>query len=447
MPEGNVREAALHRVQREESLGNHKRMQHPGSRAWLIILLIGAFALRMGFCAAKTGIGRALERDYLEYVLAGQRLVQHGTLVSPLILADTDTTPSSLLPPAYAALVAGVYALFGTGTFVATLTLQVINALATSLAVLGVFFITRRLAGDRAAWVAALVATVNPTLFGYTHLIWDTSLFTLGVVVTVWLSLRLSSRGTRWRNWFGFGLWLGALAMLNPALTVAYPFLVLWPLSNSCGWRLRPIVRGLAVTVLGWLVVITPWTLRNYHHFGELMYIRGGLALELWLGVCPEADMDGSAVYTRQFPLKNDTAQRRVASIGERAYIEECRARAMKAVSADPGRLVRLIAVRLVDYWGGTVYSHSPPGAGGWPRSLSRAGVTFFMLAEVILVAAFLLTRPRAGRDVPWLLATVISFSLVYCLTHVQIRFRAPTEPIMAILLAMLSNERFRKST
>ena len=32
----------------------------------------------------------------------------------------------------------------------------------------------------------------------------------------------------------------------------------------------------------------------------------------------------------------------------------------------------------------------------------------------------------------------VLSFSVVYCLTHVLVRFRAPTEPIMAIVVAVL---------
>ena len=80
-------------------------MPRSSSPTWLVLLFVGAFAIRMGFCAAKTGFGQALERDYREYVLAGERLARHGTLVSPLILEDTDQAPSALLPPAYAALV------------------------------------------------------------------------------------------------------------------------------------------------------------------------------------------------------------------------------------------------------------------------------------------------------------------------------------------------------
>ena len=57
---------------------------------------------------------------------------------------------------------------------------------------------------------------------------------------------------------------------------------------------------------------------------------------------------------------------------------------------------------------------------------------------EVLLAATFILIRPNPGPDVRWLLAIILSFSIVYCLTHTQIRFRAPSEPIMAIVLAVL---------
>lgn len=105
----------------------------------LFLLIALAFGLRVGYCAARGTLGRSPERNYREYVVAGQRLLQHGTLVSPLIVADVDRTPSSLLPPIYVGLIATVYSLCGVETFAATLVLHLINAAATSLTVLLVF--------------------------------------------------------------------------------------------------------------------------------------------------------------------------------------------------------------------------------------------------------------------------------------------------------------------
>ena len=413
----------------------------------LILLIALAFGLRIGYCAARGTLGRSPERGYREYVVAGQRLLQYGTLVSPLIVADVDRTPSPLLPPVYVGLVAAVYALCGVETLAATLVLHLINAAATSLTVLLVFQVALRLGGSRAAWIAGLIAAINPTLIGYTDLIWDTSLFTLGVAVSVWMSLRISVEPMRRPRWFTLGLWLGLLALLNPALTIAYPFLVLWPLWRTKPSGFRAYLRSVAVTVAGWVIAITPWTIRNYVQFDELMYVRGGFPIELWLGVCPEADAHGAAVYKAQFPLNNDEVQRHVASIGERAFIQECDERARAAIAADGRRFVRLILVRIVDYWTGSAFSHAAPDSGGAPASVLRAGVMYFLIAEAVFVVLALLIIRGPGHDLPWLLAIVICFSVVYCFTHVQVRYRAPTEPVMAILVGVLVLRAFARVT
>jgi hypothetical protein len=141
--------------------------------------------------------------------------------------------------------------------------------------------------------------------------------------------------------------------------------------------------------------------------------------------------------------LNNDEVQRHVASIGERAFIQECDERARAAIAADPKRFFRLIAVRIVDYWTGSAFSHAAPGSGGTPASVFRAGVMYFLIAEAIIVVLALLIHRGSGRDLPWLLAIVICFSVVYCLTHVVVRFRAPAEPVMAILVGVLALRAF----
>ncbi|UCE59433.1 MAG: hypothetical protein JSU63_18565 [Phycisphaerales bacterium] len=401
----------------------------------LATLLVAALVLRIGYCVVVSGLGES-PSSYREYVIAGQRLLTHGTLVSPFVPDESTSEPSSLLPPAYATLVAGVYGVLGVETPTATAALKIVNALASTLVVLFAFLIARRMFNGWIAWLAAHVTAVNPMMIGFTDYIWDTSLFTLGVVLTVWVALRLSERSFGCAVWTGYGLFLGGLALLNPALTIVYPFLVLWPLHRAKCWHLRHVVRPVAASVLGWLVAITPWTVRNYVHFHELSYIRGGFGLELWLGVCPEADAHGSAVYRTQFPLKNPDVQNRVAEIGERAFIAESGNRAREAIAADPVRYLKLTSIRFVDYWLGTTFSHSGTDLSGWPRSRARAAVLLFMSAEVLLSVLCVCAVRRMHADVRWLAAIVLVFCIVYCLTHVQVRFRAPTEPLIAVILA-----------
>ena len=58
---------------------------------------------------------------------------------------------------------------------------------------------------------------------------------------------------------------------------------------------------------------------------------------------------------------------------------------------------------------------------------------------ELLIGAALLLLRCPLERDVVCLLAIVVLYSLVYCVTHVQVRFRAPAEPLVAVILGVLA--------
>lgn len=427
---------------------------------WLVTLAVGAFALRVAYCAATVGLGHSSEIRYTEYAVAAERLLQQGTLVSPLLTDDKAHPPSAMTAPGYVGLTAVLYALLGVKSFLATLAAQLINAVAGAITVVLVFDVACRLGDRRAAWrrkagwVAAILVALNPLLLRFTTFIWDTNLFTLGVVLSVWICVCFSQKDVGWRGWFGFGFFLGALALLNPALTVAYPILILWPASRStaerlaAGWRLRPIASRAGLALLGWLIAITPWTVRNYVHFGRLIYVRNGFMHELWLGACPEAQTDGGAIFSRWYALDNEGVRGELADLGEQRFIDEYGRRAKAAIAEDPVRFIRLVGMRALDYWAGTVYSHVPEGASGWPSDPIRAAVLLFLLAEgLTIVAACAWLRRGVSAEVVWLLVIVVSFSFVYCLTHVELRYRAATEPIIAIIVAvLLSRARFRSA-
>lgn len=413
-------------------------MNTKSSRIGPIVLVVCAFAIRLGYCQATRSLGRTPQAGYREYVIAGERLVTRGAFVSPLILDDVSAGKSTFLPPGYTAYVAVAYALLGIESGAATLILQVTNAAATALAAGLVFLIAARVGGRPAGWAAGVIAAINPTLIGYTNYIWDTSLFTLGVVVTVWLSQRLARTPIGARQYFAYGIWLGVLALLNPALTIAYPLLVLYPLCRTFRSQWKRISTGILAAVLGWMTAIAPWTIRNYVQFDELIYIRSGFMLQLWLGVCPEADANGAAMFQRHYPLSSIEVQRKVAEIGEEAFISECKRKAKEAIAADPARFAKLVMMRVVDYWTGASLTHAEPNGSVIPRSPGRMVVMIFLTVEVLVLLIALFMRSRHSNGLMWIFTILVLFSIVYCLTHVQVRYRTPSEPLVAVLLGLL---------
>ena len=61
------------------------------------------------------------------------------------------------------------------------------------------------------------------------------------------------------------------------------------------------------------------------------------------------------------------------------------------------------------------------------------------MSLEALALVIGLLYVRHVGADLWWLVATILVYSIVYMLTHVQLRYRAPTEPLIAIVLAVVA--------
>lgn len=398
-----------------------------------------ALTIRIGYCAWTHRGPYPFQHHYREYIVAGQRLLENNAFLSPLMSDGAPAEVSGLMPPLYTLWVAGVYGLFGVESTTSIWTIELANAAALSLACMFVFLIAGALAGSRAAWIASMFATFNPALIGYANYVWDTSFFALAVTLSVWFSIQLRTRSPRIVEYLLFGGWLGFVALLNPALTPAYPLLVLFPLWQGRQKTPAPAVFcGVLFAVLGWMITLTPWTIRNYVQLGKLHYVRSGLMLEVWMGVVPEADHAGGSVYRTHFPLNNPEMARHVAEIGENKYLAECGERARRAIAEDPVRFRKLVGMRTIDYGFGTVLTHATPQHKFVPATLKRKVIMLVFTVETLLILVGLTSgrlRTVAGW---WLVSILLVFSLIYCITHVQVRFRVPVEAIAAILMGLV---------
>jgi len=110
---------------------------------------------------------------------------------------------------------------------------------------------------------------------------------------------------------------MGFLALTNTSYAVAYPVLLYLafrqPLSFS-RWRLA------AVACAASLVVISPWTIRNYEAFGRLIPVRTGTGVQFWIGNAPVSEgwLIGKAFAVH--PYVNPVERQSLLTLGEPAY-------------------------------------------------------------------------------------------------------------------------------
>src|SRR4051795_9749224 len=114
-------------------------------------------------------------------------------------------------PPLYPLVLGGAYALFGVHVGVA----QGLNVLLGSLVVVGVYLLTARLAGTRAALIAAGLAAIYPPLIAN-----DVTILTEPLALLLMLGMLLAIEH---RGWLLAGILTGLLLLTRPSAQLLLP--------------------------------------------------------------------------------------------------------------------------------------------------------------------------------------------------------------------------------
>ncbi len=352
------------------------------------------------------------------------------------------TGPTTLIPPAYTYLVAGVFKLFGIYTVSSALAMLTLNNLFSSLTCLPVFFIARRVFGLYAAVCAGWIWAFFPyavTLANVT--VWETTLTTLLFSLVVLATLSLE-RTTSLGAWMGYGALWGLAALTNPAVLSTLPFLGAWVWLRH--WRRGKNCTGVAVVAsLVFFAAIAPWIWRCSRAYGRFVAFRGSLGLEVLVG---NSDDTSSPSNWKVLPGENPVEMEKLKRLGEPVYMAEKQREARELIARRPLRFVGLTLRRTLYTWTG-LWDFPPR----W--TLDDSGLPNVLTYTLVSLLAFAglgwAIHDRRDGIIP-LLIPLICFPPAYYLTHSDIRFRHPIDPIVVVFLAYavisLRDQKFRLS-
>jgi 4-amino-4-deoxy-L-arabinose transferase-like glycosyltransferase len=230
--------------------------------AWQIALFALLVRLLFLFVAglAETRYD-ALYDDQIYADLARGLLAGRGFAMSHDYFVAVANHPTSIVHPVYPVLLAASYGLFGD----VSLPFKLLQAVFGALTVLVVYGIGRQLfSNERAARVAAAIASVYPLLVVFVRPLITETLFTLLLSCLVYATLACVRRPS-WRAWFGLGL-LWGVCYLTRGESLAYgAVLAAWAafeIRRSSSHRGR-WASFAAAAALGLLLLVVPWTIRN----------------------------------------------------------------------------------------------------------------------------------------------------------------------------------------
>ena len=416
-----------------------KIVRTAAASVWLIFLV--ALSARLGFAWY-------MEHQIPREMLAPASFAQEtGSIAKSLANGKgfsspfgKDTGPTAWLTPVYPLLVAGIFRIFGIFTRASFFAIVLLNALFSSGVCVAIFHAGRRIAGlgvaNAAAWLWAIFPNAVIVPFEW---VWDTSLAVLLAATILWATVKLSN-SARWRDWCLYGLLWGFTLMTNPSLGSLLPFLLVW-----AAYRARRETNfhatkpALAVAGIAFLCCV-PWTVRNYIVLHRLIPLRSNLPLELYIG----NNENYAARATWPPKITKERELSRYFRLGETAFMDEEKRKALAFMRAYPGIELKLTAARFVAFWAGLM---NP-----WQAFISSDAT---LLVRVLLVCSMApalvgllgiaaLLWKRSPYVFP-LAAYPVVFPWLYYVTHSNLRYRHPIDPVMLLLVAIAMEGIFKR--
>ncbi|HEY1355622.1 MAG TPA: glycosyltransferase family 39 protein [Solirubrobacterales bacterium] len=241
------------------------------SVALVAIVLLG-LALRLDYAWE----GRAPVYDAVAY----SRIAANLDRGEGFTVGETATQPSTNYSPGLPLLVSIIYrASDGVHERLARVILALIAALAVPLT----FLIGRRLSGPTAGLIGAAAVAVYPALLEYGGMLMSEPLATTLLAGAV-LAMLWAGDGDRLRRWGLPGALLGALALTRPEYLGVAIVLAAVVFARGIGAEWRRSLGQAAVLVLGVVLVVLPWTVRNVVLLDRLIPISTGGGQVLFAG-------------------------------------------------------------------------------------------------------------------------------------------------------------------
>jgi 4-amino-4-deoxy-L-arabinose transferase-like glycosyltransferase len=291
--------------------------------------------------------------------------------------------------------------------------------------------LARRLAGDRAGWIAAGIAAVYPNLWVNDGLIMSETLATLLVALALFYAYRLMREPKLWTALL-VGALCGLAALTRAELLLLIPLLAvpaaLVARSVTLGQRWKLVGAGVVAAA----VLIAPWVIYNVVRFKEPTYLSTNDGIALLGSNCDSVYFgDGIGLTDLKCLGPNPRGDQSVDSkiYRDRAfdYIREHKKRAVLVSAARVGRTWSLYRP-----WD-MISFNKGEGREGWVTIL---GLVAFYPLVIAAVAGWVVMRRRGRRSWP-LLVPMLIVTVASAVTYGQTRFRAPAEPSLVVLAAV----------
>ncbi|MBN1559552.1 glycosyltransferase family 39 protein [candidate division KSB1 bacterium] len=232
----------------------------------VVLLILVAGLLRLGYIVTLED--RSYFFDTVHYDQAACAILEDGTFGSSFHYYDE--YKHYCLEPIYPLFLAGIYALFGRSFLI----VRIIQVL-LSLVQLNFIYRIVKMLRPRAAWLALVFGAIYPFFIYLPGLLYVTQLFSLLLILAIYFFLRYAV-DFRQKWLIPFALSLGVAIVAVPIALPGFILFVAWMVFFARVKQKKWTHIVTAATVI--ILILTPWTVRNWQVFHILSPGRACLA-------------------------------------------------------------------------------------------------------------------------------------------------------------------------
>jgi hypothetical protein len=359
--------------------------------------------------------------DYPESVQVAHHIFREGRFASPF--AALDTGPTAHVSPVVPAIQSLLMKMFGdqsTGMY--AMRLLSVAVLSLQLALFPVF--SRSLGmGSATGFIGAAIWIVAKLSVPYE---WE-SLYAgllLGVACCCYRRYMEASPKPAGNEWVLGGL-IGLLVLTSPPTALIFIAWMAYDLYSSGAEAF--LKRAFVPLILLPVVIVAPWTIRNYRVFHQVIPVRDDFGLELSVSNNNCADFSiyknlSSGCFDKFHPNHNVGEAEKVRAMGEVKYDGLRLREAESWIDAHPKEFVGLSVLRFIAFWIPT-QNGDVPEASGW--RLARAILYIYLMTALSGTGLMMLHR-RDIRSSIVCLSCLAAFPLVYYFVQFEDRYRYP---------------------
>jgi len=336
--------------------------------------------------------------------------------------------PTALLPPVYPYLMFACMKLFGGYTAASAMAILALNSLFAALTVIPVFCLGWRTFGERTARIAGWTWALFPySIYLSAGRMWVDTLACLTASLMLLQTIRLTERRSTC-DWLLWGAILGIGALISPVLLGPLPFLAVWLIARRRKAGLRWIFPML-VSALVCLTLVAPWTIRNYNTFHRLVPVRDGFWLEVHEGNCGDtSDVQPDSSH----PNTSAAEFAQWVSLGEIGYLDAKKVEAQAFIREHPAYCAWVTLRRFAYTWTG-FWTLDRRFLANEPFHIPNVLFTTILTALMLLGLAYGWRSSARKALIPFVLE-LLTFPVVFYLTHPSMDYRHPLDPIIVIL-------------